>query len=187
MTIREEVDLLLAGFKRYLNTSVFVDVDTAAKILVEVGFTGWQVVTMNAIINPESERNALAIGPAVRRIKTIDAKGIEYDILDPTYPNMYSIDMGLFRINVNSWMSYSQNMGIDPLEEIKKLFDPLYNAQVARTIFVSRDGIKDPKRGYGAWNAYTAFATSTDPVRQQQWKTWVTESAAAARRAGVQL
>jgi hypothetical protein len=81
----------------------------------------------------------------------------------PEKPSHRSIDVGLFQINTF----------YNPQHAIKDLLDPEYNARVALQILASAGG---PPNGYGRWNTYKAGSHTP----------YVTESRAAARRAGVQ-
>lgn len=115
--------------------------EDAARLLVEAGFVGWQVVVMAAIGCAESGLNPHAFN---------------LNDHDPTSPWYLSVDWGWLEINDAANQSLLIGKGVlSPLRAVsQQLLDPATNAKAGYTVFVSRGGPRDPVAGYRAWSTF---------------------------------
>jgi hypothetical protein len=103
-----------------------------ARLLVDAGFVGWQVVRMGSIAMAESGLDAYGLG--------VNHK--------PGQPDHLSIDCGLLMLS-NYWWLPSRGL------VIRDVLDPGMNCREGFAIFAQRGGLRNPVDGYRAWSAYT--------------------------------
>jgi hypothetical protein len=117
----------------------------AARLLVGVGFVGWQVVVMGAIGYAESNLRPHAIN-----LNDHDSRS----------PWFLSMDWGVWQINDAANQSALIGKGVlTPLRAVsQQLLDPVVNVKAARYVFVSRGGERDPLAGYSGWSAFKSGA-----------------------------
>lgn len=116
-----------------------------AQHLVDVGFTGWTVVTMGAIAIPESTN------PAQRGF--INELSMHLVKSNPESRAYLSVDWGAWGINDYWWeAALRQNEILVPGRPVSmQLLDPAINARAARFVFIESGGDEDPHEGYQAW------------------------------------
>lgn len=123
------------------------DRTTAAQLLADAGFQGWQIVVMGAIGMAESALNEHAI---------------HLNNEDPTSPWYLTLDLGAWQINDAAGPLLIAQHVITPTHPLsQQLFNATTNAQAARTIFTSRHGDTNPVNGYNAWKVFKTGAYLT--------------------------
>jgi len=136
----------------------------AAQVLVDEGFTGWQVVTFGAIGMAESRLDPLVI----------------HRVIKPGSPAHLSIDHGW--LQNNDWHArWIMRVTLDPdVPWSTQLADPHINARIARIIFIGAGGA--PK-GYERWNTYLPGPNGEPPA----YKPFLPAARIAARTIGVNV